>query len=50
MSDEHRISAPLVDFKFVKGQYDFELDRKERITAALTVPVGVLTGLGGLLA
>lgn len=33
--------------EFLKARYDFELDRKERLTAALTLPVGVLSVLGG---
>lgn len=35
--------------EFLKGRYDFELDRKDKLTAALTLPVGVLGGLGGVL-
>ncbi len=38
-----------MDFEFVKDRYDFELDRKEKLTAALTLPVGVLSVLGGAL-
>ena len=38
-----------VDFKFLKDRYDYELQRKEQLTAALTLPVGVLGGLGSLL-
>lgn len=37
-------------FDFVKNRYDYELQRKEQLTAALTLPVGVLSGLGGLIA
>jgi hypothetical protein len=33
---------------FLKERYDFELDRKDKLTAALALPVGVLTVLGGL--
>jgi len=35
------------DFDFLKNRYDYELQRKEQLTAALTLPVGVLTVLGG---
>jgi hypothetical protein len=38
------------DFAFLKDRYDFELGRKEKLTGALTLPVGVLSGLGGLIA
>ncbi len=34
---------------FLKDRYDFELKRKDQLTEALTLPVGVLTVLGGLL-
>lgn len=40
----------ILNFEFLKDRYEFELDRKEKLTAALTLPVGILTGLGGLLA
>jgi hypothetical protein len=36
--------------EFLKERYDFELARKEQLTSALTLPVGVLSGLGGLMA
>jgi hypothetical protein len=36
--------------QFLKDRYDFELQRKEQLTSALTLPVGVLSGLGGLMA
>ena len=35
------------DFDFLKSRYDYELQRREQLTAALTLPVGVLTVLGG---
>jgi hypothetical protein len=35
------------DFDFLKSRYDYELQRKEQLTTALTLPVAVLTGLGG---
>src|SRR6185503_14850417 len=41
--------SPL-DFDFLKDRYDFELQRKEQLTTALSLPVGVLGGLGSLLA
>ena len=31
------------DFDFLKDRYDYELKRKDQITAALTLPVGILT-------
>ncbi len=34
--------------EFLKERYDFELDRKDKLTAALALPVGVLTVLGGI--
>ena len=34
------------DFDFLKDRYDYELKRKDQITAALTLPVGVLVALG----
>ena len=39
-----------IDFAFVKDRYDFELARKEQLTAALGLPVGILGLLGSLLA
>ena len=38
------------DFAFIRNRYDYELQRKEQLTTALTLPVGVLGGLGSLLA
>lgn len=32
--------------EFIKDRYDFELDRKDKLTAALALPVGVLGVLG----
>ncbi len=40
----------VLDFDFLKDRYDFELTRKEALTSALTLPVGVLSGLGSVLA
>ena len=37
------------DFDFLKDRYDYELKRKDQITAALTLPVGVLVALGTLM-
>lgn len=39
-----------MDFEFLKDRYDFELARKEALTSALTLPVGVVSGLGGVMA
>jgi hypothetical protein len=39
-----------LDFEFLKDRYDFELDRKDKLTDALNLPVGILGGLGSLLA
>lgn len=38
-----------LDFAFIKAQYDFELQRREQLTAALSLPVGVLSGMGSLM-
>jgi len=35
------------DSEFLKDRYDYELQRKEQLTSALTLPVGILTILGG---
>ena len=35
------------DADFLKDRYDYELQRREQLTTALTLPVGVLTVLGG---
>lgn len=35
--------------EFLKDRYDFELERKEKLTDALTLPIGVLTVLGSVL-
>ena len=39
-----------LDFEFVEYRYDFELQRRELLTASLNLPVGILGGLGSLLA
>jgi ABC-type Na+ efflux pump permease subunit len=36
-----------MDFGFIKSRYDFELQRREQLTTALTLPVGILGLLGG---
>jgi hypothetical protein len=41
---------PMFDFEFLKGRYDFELSRKDDITNALTMPITIVSGVGGLLA
>ena len=38
------------DFDFIKDRYDYELKRKDQITAALTLPVGILIALGAAMA
>ncbi len=35
------------DFDFLKTRYDYELQRKEQLTTALTLPVAILSALGG---
>lgn len=35
------------DFDFLRNRYDYELQRKEQLTTALTLPVAVLSVLGG---
>ena len=36
--------------EFLKERYDFELRRSDQLTSELPLPVGVLSGLGGLMA
>lgn len=38
-----------LNIDFLKDRYDFELERKEKLTDALTLPIGVLTVLGSVL-
>ena len=38
------------NFNFQKDRYDYELKRKDQITAALTLPVGILFALGAAIA
>jgi hypothetical protein len=40
----------LFDIEPLLRRYDLELDRRDKLTSALSFPVGVLSGLGGLLA
>ncbi|MDO8681123.1 MAG: hypothetical protein Q7R30_21605 [Acidobacteriota bacterium] len=37
----------LMDFAFFKDRYDYELLRREQLTAASALPVGILSVLGG---
>lgn len=39
-----------LDFEFLRNRYDYELQRKEQLNASLNLPVGLLGGLGSLLA
>src|SRR5438876_12148300 len=41
---------PPLDFDFLKSRYDFELQRREQQTASLGLPVGILGGLGSVMA
>lgn len=50
MPDNRGDPVEILDFEFLKDRYDFELGRKEALTTALTLPVGVLSGLGSVLA
>lgn len=50
MSDYGERPVEPLDLAFVKDRYDFELARKEQLTAALGLPVGILGLLGSLLA
>ena len=50
MLDNRGDPMAILDFAFIKNRYDFELDRKEKLTAALALPVGILSALGSLLA
>ena len=43
----HRVDTKMkFNFHFLKDRYDYELKRKDQITAALTLPVGILIALG----
>jgi hypothetical protein len=48
MTSSETLPDPL-DFVFIKARYDFELQRQEHLTAALSLPVGVLSGMGSLM-
>ena len=37
-----------MDFEFLKDRYHFELERKDKITAAVGFPVAILSLLGGM--
>ncbi len=52
MNDNRASPMPVFkfDFEFLNARYEFELQRKEQLTTGLTLPVGVLGGLGSLLA
>jgi hypothetical protein len=39
-----------LDFEFLRNRYDYELQRKEQLNASLNLPVGLLGGLGSLIA
>lgn len=49
MPDNRDRASPLKT-EFLKERYDYELQRKDQLTDALNLPVGILSGLGGLLA
>jgi hypothetical protein len=50
MPDNRRDPVEILDPDFLKDRYDFELTRKESLTSALALPVGILSGLGSVLA
>ena len=50
MSDNRGSPMDPLNFEFLKNRYDYELTRKEQLTSSLGLPVGVLGGLGSLLA
>jgi hypothetical protein len=52
MDDAIVVSRQHMDFDsdFLKDRYDYELRRREDLTSALSMPVGVLTVLGGAMA
>lgn len=37
-----------MDFEFLKNRYDFELERKDKITTAIGLPFAILTAVGTL--
>ena len=39
-----------LDFDFIKDRFDFELTRKEHLTNALTMPIGVVSAVAGVCA
>lgn len=50
MPDNSGDPVNILTFDFVKDRYDFELERKNKLTGDLALPIGVLSGLGGLAA
>lgn len=38
-----------MDSAFLLEQYKFELERRQQLTETLSIPIGVLSGLGSLL-
>lgn len=50
LPDNRGDPVDILDREFFKDRYDFELTRKESLTAALALPVGILSGLGSVLA
>lgn len=50
MPDNRGDPVEILDREFLKDRYDSELTRKEALTGALALPVGVLSGFGSLLA
>ena len=39
-----------MDFDFILGRHDRELDRKDKLTASVALPVSILAALGGAVA
>lgn len=50
MPDNRNDPVQPLDFDFLKSRYDFELQRREQQTASLGLPVGILGGLGSVMA
>jgi hypothetical protein len=50
MPDNRSDPVNIPSFDFLKDRYDFELERKNTLTGDLALPIGVLSGLGGLAA
>jgi hypothetical protein len=49
LPDNRGKPVAILDSDFLKDRYDFELTRKDALTAALTLPAGVLSGLASVL-